>query len=484
MLWEKLYIQKFANPLGITLLTLVSLFFAFIVYFAGVKGGMLSLVMIVALPIVYGIVAHPKFGILVLLVMAYLLFFIMRQGIDFPLGTLMDGIQALLMLGFIIQQRARPSWSILKGPVTTMILIWIGYNLLEVVNPVAESRLAWVYTVRSVAVVMLMYFVFMYNIRSVKFIRLIFKVWIVLALFGAAYAFKQEYFGFSPSEKQWLHSDPNIAALFYIDGHWRKFSIFSDPVSFSYNMAVCAMLCISLITGKLKLWKKVVLSLLTVFYLMTMLYSGTRGAYVLVPVGMLLFSILNYNKKVLKFSIAAALFIIFLIMVPTSNPSIYRFQTAFRPSNDASFNVRKANQKRIQPYILSHPMGGGLGATGAWGQRFAPNSYLAHFPPDSGYVRVAVELGWIGLLLFCLLMFTILRTGINNYYKIRDPELKNYCMAMTLVIFCFNFGNYPQEAIVQFPSNLYFFLAVALINITYQLDIEKNGPIVLAKSKK
>jgi len=81
-------------------------------------------------------------------------------------------------------------------------------------------------------------------------------------------------------------------------------------------------------------------------------------------------------------------------------------------------------------------MGGGLGATGAWGQRFAPNSYLASFPPDSGYVRVAVELGWIGLFIFCLLMFTILKTGINNYYLIKDPELKTYCFAMTLMVFC------------------------------------------------
>ncbi|MCP6423416.1 hypothetical protein NL463_29335, partial [Klebsiella pneumoniae] len=63
------------------------------------------------------------------------------------------------------------------------------------------------------------------------------------------------------------------------------------------------------------------------------------------------------------------------------------------------------NQKRIQPYILSHPIGGGLGATGVWGVRFAPYSFLANFPPDSGYVRVAVELGWIGLGIFCTLMF-------------------------------------------------------------------------------
>jgi len=136
--------------------------------------------------------------------------------------------------------------------------------------------------------------------------------------------------------------------------------------------------------------------------------------------------------------------------------------------------VRKINQKRIQPYILSHPLGGGLGATGMWGIKFAPDSYLAHFPPDSGYVRVAVELGWVGLLIFCMLMFTVLRTGINNYYKIRDPELKSYCLASLLIIFALNVGNYPQEALVQFPTNVYFYLVLALIVVTRRLDDQQN----------
>jgi hypothetical protein len=73
----------------------------------------------------------------------------------------------------------------------------------------------------------------------------------------------------------------------------------------------------------------------------------------------------------------------------------------------------------------------------------------------------------------------ILKTGINYYYRIRDPELKTYCLAMVLIVFAFNVGNYPQVALVQFPSNVYFYLVVALINILYRLDIEKNGPITV-----
>jgi O-antigen ligase len=129
-------------------------------------------------------------------------------------------------------------------------------------------------------------------------------------------------------------------------------------------------------------------------------------------------------------------------------------------------------------------MGGGLGSTGEWGKRFAPGSYLSHFPPDSGYIRVAVEDGWIGLIILCTLMFVILRAGINNYYQIQNPELKTYCLAMTLVIFAYNIANFPQEALVQFPSNIMFYLEAALINVTLRLDIaerEKQSELTAAK---
>ena len=111
----------------------------------------------------------------------------------------------------------------------------------------------------------------------------------------------------------------------------------------------------------------------------------------------------------------------------------------------------------------------------SWGLKsFA---FLANFPPDSGYVRVAVELGWVGLFIFCMLVFVILRTGINDYYHIRDPELKSYCLGMVLVVFCLNIGNYPQEALVQFPNNIYFYMVAALIGVIRKLDQEKTNQL-------
>ncbi|MGV3706035.1 MAG: O-antigen ligase family protein [Arcticibacter sp.] len=472
-------VEKLNNPEGLILLSVFSVFCSFVVYRQGMTGGILLLVAMLALPAVFGIVAFPRFGILIIFIAAYLVMWIYGMISSIPLGTVMDGIQALLILGFLLAQKRKPDWSVFKEPIGIIILIWVAYNVLQLANPTAESRMAWLYTVRTVAVVTLMYFIFSHNIRTLRLVKWMLKIWLALALFAAAYAFKQELFGFSSWELKRLE-DPGLRSLYFIGGHWRKFSIFSDPVAFAYNMVSATLFCICMLFGPVSNTKKILLASMAFIFFLAMMLSGTRGAYVLVPAGLILLAIMKLNRNMIIFSIIAGAIMGALIFMPTSSPSIQRFQSAFRPSEDASFNVRKINQAKIQPFIQTHPFGGGLGSTGTWGERFSPNSELAKFPPDSGYVRVAVETGSIGLLLICTLMVIILITGINNSFRIQDPELRSYCLAMTVIVFAYAVGNYPQEAIVQYPSNIYFYFFAALITITKRLDITKRKNIHLS----
>jgi putative inorganic carbon (hco3(-)) transporter len=475
------FFRKFSEAFRILILLGAAVGFAYSIKEFGSTAGLLSIAIMIGLPVAYGVIAYPKLGVIVLMFGAYFIMFLLRIINGYPLGTLMDALQYLLILAFFLKQKYNRNFEMFRSPITVMILIWFAYNILQVGNPTTEARMAWVYTVRTVAVVNLMFFVFTYFIDTVQFLRIIFKVWMGLSLFAAAYAAKQEYFGFFAFEEVGLQ-DPLVQLLLFINGHWRKFSIFSDPVAFSYNMVASALYCFAIIvssTSNTK--KKIIHGLMLVFFMMAMLYSGTRGAYVLMPVSLGLYMALHISKKTLMIGGIGTVLFLGLIFMPTSNVTLYRFQSAFKPSDDASFNVRANNQKRIAPYILSHPLGGGLGATGVWGVKFAPHSFLASFPPDSGYVRVAVELGWIGLMIFCIWMFITIKEGIKTYFLIKDPELKTYCLAVLLVIFALNFGNYPQEALVQFPSSIYFYLYTAIILVTRRLDREKNGDFAPVK---
>ena len=455
-------------------LMLIAIMLGVATVYLGLLPTIVIIAIVVGLPIAYAMIIYPKFGIILFLSAGYMVMWVDKMGISYPTGTLMDAMQVLLIIGFFFKHKYDKSWAFAKNPISVIVLIWIVYSFLEVLNPIAASQLAWIYTVRTVAVIMLTYFIFIYHINSISFIRLIIMVWIGLSVFAALYSFKQEYFDFFPFEKKWLAANPVASSLYFIGGHWRKFSIFSDPVTSAYNMVISSLLCIVLLIGNTSTIKRIGLGFCSVLFFMAMLHTGTRGAFVLIPVGIILLLILKLNRSIILLSIIGGIAFLAVIRMPTSNATLSRFQSAFYPSHDASFMVRKLNQKRIQPYIQSHPLGGGLGSTGAWGQRFSPNSYLASFPPDSGYVRVAVEMGWIGLLLICILMFIVLKTGIENYFKIQDPELKNYCLAMVIIVFALCIGNYPQEALVQYPTNIYFCLIMALINITLRLDQTKT----------
>jgi len=152
------------------------------------------------------------------------------------------------------------------------------------------------------------------------------------------------------------------------------------------------------------------------------------------------------------------------MMKSTSSAVIWRIQSAFNPkySND-TMDVRFNNQKKIRPYIQSRPFGSGLGSTGLWGRRFTPKSFLASFAHDSGFVRIAVELGWFGLVLYMILLFAILKTCIYYYLRVRNSKIKVLYLALTVVMFMLTLANYPQEAILQLPNSIIFYVMLAII---------------------
>ena len=435
--WEKVVLRKFSAPVVILFTVFFSLFVTYVIAKEGYIAGAIIVTILISLPIIYATVTYPEFGIIALLIVAFLINFSSRFLPEpTPIGLVMDLFTYLLIIGFFVRMKKERDWTRFKNPITYFTAIWIAYNLIEVINPSSPSILEWVFTVRTVGVIMLMYFVFMMHIRTKNFIKTILKVWLLLELLSGLSGFQQEHIGLFPFENDWLYRYDERYKLLFIAGHLRKWGLFSDPVVYAYNMVAAALICIAFIISDIAKNKKIILVILTIFFFMVMLYSGTRASYVIIPAALVMLAILYFNRKVFIFCSIGGLILGALIMVPTSNSTLARFQSAFRPSKDASFEERAKNQERIKPYILSHPIGGGLGSVGIWGQRFAPNSYLAKFPPDSGYVRVAVEMGYIGLLLFCVFNFIILYKGISYFYLIKDPELKTYLPGNDINYFC------------------------------------------------
>ncbi len=455
--------QKLNNPLGVALVLLASLAVAWVMSSLSFRTSFVLYVVLVGAPLIVLCLFNVAFSIGMMLFVAFMVPFAMKF-MNVPIGTLLDLLILIGAVGILLRQIKERDWSFAKYPLSYMILIWLYYNVMQVLNPYSESKMAWLYTVRSVAIQQVVFFIGAYAFRhNRKAVFAVLKLIVVMCFAAALYGLKQQFFGFSAAETAWVMADSERFQLYYQWNMMRIPSFCYDPTTFGILMACFSIFCVALIIGPTKPRIKILLSVMFLCSLWAMAYTGTRTAFALVPVGAIFYAGLILNRKVLIVGGILAVLGAGFVLKSTSSGVIFRIQSAFRPAQDDSMNLRLENQKRIQPYIQSHPIGGGLGSCGVWGKRFNPESELSKFPHDSSFVRMAVELGWIGLILYTLLHYFVLRTGLYYFIRCRDPLIKALYAGITTWAFMLAVACYAQEAILQLPMNVIYNVFLALL---------------------
>ncbi len=460
-LGSQLLLEKLDNPLGYTLLISLAVGIAYLIPLLGLKFSMLIPILILAIPVIGFCLFNQAIGIGVVLVVAFLIGLLSKYA-ELPFGISLDALLFLLFFGLLIQQVQERNMSFAKSPISILILVWVFYNLTQVLNPWAGSRMAWLFTVRSMAGLILLYFIACFAFKNAQIIFNTLKLILALVTISAVYGLKQEFFGFSDAELIWLYSDPERIQLIHQWSRLRIFSFFSDPTNFGILLSYTSTFCVILMTGPFSLFKKGLLGIATICMVLAMGYAGSRTPFVLVPFGVVIFTLLTLKRNII-IGMCLFLFIgIGFVMKSTNSAVIYRVQSAFLLNkSDDTMNVRLQNQRKIQPFIQSHPIGGGLGSTGIWGARFTPDSLLSSFAHDSGFVRVAVELGWIGLIIYCIFLFTVLKTSIYYYLRVKNPKIKVIYLGLTTIFFQLTLANYPQEAMTILPTSIIFYILLA-----------------------
>ena len=185
---------------------------------------------------------------------------------------------------------------------------------------------------------------------------------------------------------------------------------------------------------------------------------------------------MNINQgRTILFSVFVFLSFLCLMYLPiNSNNTINRIRSTFEFSDDASLNVRDVNRASIQPYIYQHPFGGGLNTSGGLGKKYNAGHILAGFPPDSGYVKAAIETGWVGLFLLCIIYFVTLHYGVVSYFWCKNKILKSYLIASVVCVFTFVIAQYGQEATDQIPGFFLFYSCFAVFIKARHIDENLN----------
>lgn len=435
----------------------------------GVNVGLIITGITIALLIAFLSLYKYTLGIYSITILGFIIFTLSRLIYqDVPWGTGLELLIFITTIGMLVSQKIKNNelGPFFKKPFVIVFSIYLLYVVVSVVNPAMNSKLGWISECKrffSLYCFFLIIYIGLDNVKDhYKYSRLLLILCIIAALYGCF----QQIFGFADFEMNYIvRSEARRKLLFMISGVKRKFSLFSDPSSFGITMAAAASILLSLIANS-KLSKKTFLySFFLIVCLMGLAFSGTRTAYLAFAAGAGFFLLLTANKIATRvLGIFLLLGFAFIMVVPIySNPTLNRVRSAFDLDNEASLNVRDVNRKSVQPYMLSHPFGGGLGTTGGSGVKYNPGHFLAGFATDSGYLQTATELGWIGLMLLLIQYFLIFKEGLHIYFNTEKKEIKTLIAGCLVCIFTFVIAQYAQVAVGQFPDSFLFYGAAAII---------------------
>lgn len=468
--------SRIYNPwvfLGIALLLSVAGLAALLTL--GIKGAVIILAIIIGLPIVILSFNSSKFALYTGIAVGSFMFVIQRiTGLyNAPLGLITDLVFLLSAVGVFWHKRSfRKDF---LNPVTIAYFITAIYYIIQVANPAARGIQAWlVLGVRSIVSDVSLLIVCYFAIKSIADVKHLIYTFLAIAFLAGLYGVYQEIVGLPDFDLRWISADEMRYKLTHIGGRFRKWSFFSNVSSYGVMMAYFSLVSIVLCLGDIRKRVRIVLLLGTMLMLMGMGYSGTRTAYVMVPIGFAFYALLTINRpSTLIASAVGAFGLVFILFGPVSGGTISRLRTAFEPTEDASYQVREIKIARLRPYLWSHPMGGGIGST-LQGQKYHPGHPLAGFSPDSGYLFVGLEKGWIGLILLLVQNFVILSIGAKTYFRLQNPRLKNYLAAMLTAFFAICVGHISQNALGYLPASIFHVVAIVCIFLFPQLDKFQN----------
>jgi ABC-type multidrug transport system fused ATPase/permease subunit len=422
------------------------------------------------------IVRDIKWGFYLLIMAGFFSVGVTRYA-PLPLGLMIDFILVGIFLIYFFKEFKKLDWSRLQHPVFFAVFAWMVINVMEIVNPESRSFEAWFYAMRGVS----LYF---FLTVTVGFLCLNFKrdfswfvnIWFTCSILGTLWGMKQLYIGLDGAEQEWLNVPGNLSTHMLF-GRLRVFSFYSDAGQFGASQAHTALVaCILAVNEKLRGRKMFyIITSLLCFY--GMLISGTRGAIAIPIIGFFTYFVLIRNWKIIIVGgllFVSAFGVLKFTFIGQGVYQINRMRTALNP-NDASFNVRLENQKKLRAYLNHHILGGGIGSAGYWGQRFSPGTFLANLALDSWYVRIAAEFGYVGLVLYLIILIVI----VFCCFKTIGSTIDEYDRGRLIAIFCGLSGilvaSYTNQVFGQIPTATLIYISIVFLS--KHQNTEKNAKL-------
>ena len=379
----------------------------------------------------------------------------------------------LLLLGIaVIDARQTPHFERAQNLMFIALCIWCSFCTLEVLNDSCNLGIdvgSWYSGARMMAFQLLyIYLVFIIYITCPETLIKYLKLWAILALISAIWTWKQQKFGFTAAENDFIQGRGKATHIIQGGSLIRYFSTFSDAANYGCFAAASALsFIIFAITTRIKK-DRYFFFLISLFVIKEMFASGTRTAIFCMIAGFAVYIFLSKSFKIaIPATIIGSILLFILVFTDIGNGSqqIRRMRSAFN-KEDASSNVREINQATMKKYIKDAPWGIGIGM----GMDNVPanNKFriLATIPPDSEYIFIWLRTGPVGITVFiCTMLMMFLGACSIVFFKLRSPSLIGIGAGLCSSFVAIQLGGYANQVLMQFPNCLTFYGGLAIVYI-------------------
>lgn len=426
------------------------------------------------------ILRYPQLMLFIIFTINYFILGITRYVPIEGISLIMDILYVLTLILIILHSALYHNieWKRCFHILSVLSFVWACYCLLEIMNPSAVLE-GWILSrglIINGLIITILTSLLCTKYEILKGILFIFSLFTVLAILKTL---MQKYIGFDTYEVRWLNNGGATTHL--IRSGTRYFSFFTDASNMGSNMgAASIILGISSLYMKNKAFKiyYVIVSLTSLY---AMMLSGTRGAIIVPLAGLALYTVVSKQTRSILSGTAFLVFIYVFFaftMIGQGNSTIRRMRTAFTPSEDASYIVRKENQKKLKGYLKYRPFGEGLGLSGDGLGAKVSQRFTTSIPTDSWYVKIWVETGIVGLILYLGMIFiTIGRGTWILMFNVQDPELKGILAGWLCAIFGMFLSAYGNSFWGQFPTMVIAFMGMSFILNGKYFDKELSDKI-------
>ncbi len=438
------------------------------------KMGLIIGIALIGIPLVLFFLSllftRPRLGLILSLWVSFFASGISRY-VSASWGLLID---IFLFIGWlaILFQVKKKDWSPLNNDIMIVTTVWFSFVFLEIINPESNGPECWFYAMRGDGFYQLLSFGLTFMLyRERKHMDSFLKLATWLSIAGTFWGLRQMIFGVDAAEYAWLYVE-GFAFTHMLAGVLRVFSFYSDAGQFGSSQAMFALVCGIIAFSPMSKGDRFFYAFAAILTFVGFGISGTRGAIAVPGVGILVHLFLSKNFKILilGLSIAVGAFVFLKYTTGLQHvEQIRRMRTAFNP-DDASLLVRIKNQKTFGRHLATRPFGGGIGAAGFWGFRFAPYSLLGNTATDSYYVKVWAETGVIGISLHLFMFGYFVGKGGFVVWHLRDPVLRAKIAGMYSGMCGVLMASYGNQVYSQLPTGILMGIMIPLIFLSPQYD--------------